>query len=201
MEINYLFLLIGLIAVLGDFIVPFILGKKYPNYSNLKDAISELGINKSPVKKQLSCWLITLGILFIIFSIGHTFIFSVYSWMHILYILGIIVFGVGCIIAGIFAEDPKRSKETVSGKIHGISSGVGFLFLIFNPLWMFGIVEIDSLKIFNLLFFILGFLSFVIFVISNYRKGPIIGLTGLWQRINLGILYLPLIVNYLVFVV
>ncbi|MCK4729731.1 MAG: hypothetical protein KAT28_00280 [Candidatus Aenigmarchaeota archaeon] len=79
MEIHYLFLLIGLIAVLGDFIVPFIIGKKYPNCSNLKDTISELGTNKSPVKKQLSCWLIILGLLFIIFSIGHTFIFSVYS--------------------------------------------------------------------------------------------------------------------------
>ncbi|MCK4729732.1 MAG: DUF998 domain-containing protein [Candidatus Aenigmarchaeota archaeon] len=107
----------------------------------------------------------------------------------------------GCIIAGIFAEDLKGLKETRSGKIHGIGSGVGFLFLIFNPLWMFGIMDIDNFKIFNLLFFILGFLSFAIFVISNYKKGPIIGLTGLWQRINLGILYLPLIVNYFVFVV
>ena len=198
MEIYLLFLSIGLIAVLGDFIVPYILGKKYLNYSNTKDAISELGTNKSPVKRQFSCWLITLGILLIIFSIGHTFIFSVYSWKHILYISGIIIFGVGCIISGIFAEDSKGSKETKSGKIHGISSGLGFIFLIFNPLWMSGIAEINSLKIFNLIFFILGLLSFVIFIISNYKKGAVISLTGLWQRINLVTLYIPMIVNYLI---
>ena len=159
MEIHLLFLLVGLTAVIGDFVVPYLLGKKYPNYSNLKDTISTLGTSRSPVKKKLSCWLITLGILLIIFSIGHVFIFTVYSWKHILYLLGLVIFGMGSILAGIFPEDVKGKKETMSGKIHGISSGLGFRFLIFNPLWMSLIIENNNLKIFNILFFVIGFHS------------------------------------------
>jgi len=34
-------------------------------------------------------------------------------------------------LAGIFPEDPEGITETISGKIHGIASGLGFLF--FNP--------------------------------------------------------------------
>jgi len=189
-----LFLSIGLIAVLGDFFIPLILGKKYPKYSSLKDTISTLGTKKSPVKKQLAYWLIILGILLLTFSIGHMFVFLIYTWKEILYILGIIIFGVGCILSGIFEEIPKGSEETLSGKIHGISSGLGFLFLIFNSLWMFFIAENIELKIFNICCFILGFLTFIIFLVSNKRDG----LTGLWQRINLATIYLPLILNYII---
>jgi len=195
MEIHLLFLSVGLIAVIGDFIVPYLLGKKYPNYSNLKDTISTLGTNKSPVKKQLSYWLITTGTLLLIFSVGHLFVFSSYSWKHILYLLGLVIFGMGSILAGIFPEDVKGEKETMSGIIHGISSGLGFIFLIFNPLWMFLIIENNNLKIFNILFFAIGFLSFVTFLVSYKRDR--VELLGLWQRINLAALYLPLIVNYL----
>lgn len=195
MEIHFLFLSVGLIAVIGDFIVPYLLGKKYPDYSNLKDTISTLGTNKSPVKKQLSYWLITSGTLLLIFSVGHLFVFSSYSWKHILYLLGLVIFGMGSILAGIFPEDVKGKKETMSGIIHGISSGLGFIFLIFNPLWMFLIIENNNLKIFNILFFAIGFLSFVTFLVSY--KTDRVGLLGLWQRINLASLYLPLIVNYL----
>lgn len=191
-----IFLLIGLIAVIGDFIVPCFLGKKYPRYNNLKDTISTLGTKNSPVKKQLSYWLITNGSLLLIFSIGHLSIFPIFSWKHVLYLLGIVIFGVGSILAGIFPEDPKESKETIFGKIHGISSGLGFIFLIFNTMWMFLIIEDNYIKIFNISFFILGLITFILFIISHKRDG----LTGLWQRINLATLYVPLIINYIVLV-
>ena len=193
MYVDLLFLSVGLIAVIGDFIVPYLLGKKYHNYGNLKDTISTLGTNNSPVKKQLSYWLIALGLLLLIFSVGHTHIFAVYSWKHILYLLGIIIFGIGCILSGVFGEDSKGSKETKSGKIHGISSGLGFISLTFNPLWIFLIIENAGMKIFNISFFILGFLTLILFL-ESYKRDR---LTGLWQKINLATLYLPLIVNYI----
>ena len=55
----------------GDFVIPAILGKWYPNYSNIRDTISELGTEKSPVKKQASIWLIFLGVLLICFGVGQ----------------------------------------------------------------------------------------------------------------------------------
>ncbi|MCD4756189.1 DUF998 domain-containing protein [bacterium] len=196
MEIHWLFLLTGLIAVIGDFVVPYLLGKKYPNYSNLRDTISTLGTSQSPVRRQLSYWLITTGTLLLIFSVGHLFVFTDCSWEHMLYILGLVVFGIGSILAGIFPEDVRGSKETVSGKIHGISSGLGFMFLAFNPLWMFLITENINVEIFSLVFFLMGIFSFVVFLVL-YKKGRSRFL-GLWQRVNLAILYLPLIVNYIV---
>jgi hypothetical membrane protein len=189
---SLIFLLVGLIATLGDFVVPYLLGKRYPNYSNFKDTISTLGTNKSPVKKYLSYSLITTGSLLLIFSVGHIFIFSTYSWQYILYVLGIAVFGIGSILAGIFPEDIRGSGETTSGKIHGISSGLGFICLIFSPLWMFLILDNNGLRIFNILFFTLGLLSFIAFMVSYKRDG----LTGLWQRVNMVTLYLPLMINY-----
>jgi len=192
MPTNIVFITIGLIATIGDFFVPYLLGKKYPDYSNLKDTISTLGTNKSPVKKLLSSSLITTGSLLVVFSIGHIFIFTNYPWENVLYILGVFVFGLGSILAGIFPEDVKGTEETTSGKIHGIASGLGFMFLTFNQLWMFLITEDIGLKTFNITFFVFGFLTFIIFVISYKRDG----LTGLWQRINLATLYLPLIINY-----
>jgi len=58
-------LLIGLAAMIGDFVMPLILGRKYPNHNALYDVISELGTQGSPVRKQISAWLIIEGILFI----------------------------------------------------------------------------------------------------------------------------------------
>lgn len=154
MKVSWIFLLTGLIATVGDFFVPYLLGNKYPNYSSLKDTVSTLGTNKSPVKQYLSYSLITTGSLLLIFSVGHVLIFSSYSWKHILYVLGIAIFGTGSIMAGIFPEDVRGSEETKSGKIHGISSGLGFIFLTFNQLWMFLILENNGLRIFNILFFL-----------------------------------------------
>ena len=79
--------------------------------------------------------LIAVGILFIIFSVGQGLAFTQIKWCHRLFILGIVLFGAGTILAGIFPEDPKGIAETISGKIHGIASGLGFIFLILNPLW------------------------------------------------------------------
>ena len=191
-----LIFLIGSIAVIGDFLIPALISRGYPNYCHLRNTISTLGTNKSPVKKQASIWLISLGTLFIIFGIGQNFLFNDLSWKHYLYIWGIIAFGIGAgIIAGIYPEDSKGVKETKNGKIHGIGAGFGFVFLLFNPLNAIWIYEFRDLKTFNIIIFISGILSFIVFVFSKNNKG-LFGLSGLWQRINLVILYLHLVLNY-----
>ena len=126
-------LLIGLIALVGDFIVPYILGRRYPNYDNFKHVISELGTKQSPVRKHLSCWLVIFGTLVVIFGIGQKLQFANQTWLHNLYLWGIIIFGIGAgVIAGLFPEDASGEEETVAGKVHGIFSGLGFIFLIID---------------------------------------------------------------------
>lgn len=104
---SIIFLMILLLATLGDFFVPIIIGIKYPGYHHLIDTISTLGTNKSPVQKSQCINLIAVGILFLIFSVGQGLAFTQINWCHGLFILGIVLFGIGTILAGIFPEDPK----------------------------------------------------------------------------------------------
>jgi hypothetical membrane protein len=194
---SHAFLLLGFIAVAGDFIIPAIISKRYPDYSQLHDTISTLGTNKSPVKKQTSIWLISLGFLLICFGIGQCLKFVDYSWKHLLYTWGILAYGVGAgIIAGIFPEDPKGIEETLSGKVHGISAGLGFIFLLINPLLALGIDEFNGLEWFNIGFFVVGLITFILFLMSEKNEKGIFALSGLWQRLNLLALYSPLLLNY-----
>ena len=194
---SIIFLVIFLLATLGDLFVPIIIGIKYMGYNHLIDTISTLGTSNSPVQKFQCINLIAVGILFIIFSVGQGLVFTQIKWCHRLFVLGIVLFGVGTILAGIFPEDPKGIAETISGKIHGIASGLGFIFLILNPLWAIWIVEFKDLKYLNITLFILAILTFVLFITSENIDSGILKYTGLFQRLNLIILYGHLILNYI----
>lgn len=196
-KITYImFFFILLIASLGDIIVPFFISTKYPGYNHLIHTISTLGTTKSPVQRYECLNLIVVGILFLIFSIGQWFLFKQKTWYHNWYTIGILIFSVGCILAGIFPEDPQGVAETSSGKIHGIASGLGFLFLILNPLWAIWIKELNDIRIVNLLLFIFAILTFVLFIVSEDKSSGFLKYTGLFQRLNLLILYGTLILNY-----
>ena len=194
---SIIFLVILLLATLGDLLVPIIIGVEYPGYNHLIDTISTLGTNVSPVQKFQCINLIVVGILFIIFSVGQDLSFTQVKWCHKLFIISIILFGVGSILAGIFPEDPKGISETISGKIHGIASGIGFIFLILNPLWAIWIAEFKNLRSVNITLFILAILTFILFVTSENINNGILQYTGLFQRLNLIILYGHLILNYI----
>ena len=194
---SIIFLVILLLAALGDLFIPMIIGNKYPGYNHLVDTISTLGTNKSPVQKFQCINLIAVGILFIIFSVGQGLAFTQIKQPHRLFILGIVLFGIGTILAGIFPEDPKDITETVSGKIHGIASGIGFIFLILNPLWAIWIAEFKDLRQVNMMLFVLAVLTFVLFLISENINSGFLKYTGLFQRLNLIILYGHLILNYI----
>ena len=185
--------------MIGDFVVPLILGRKYPNHNILYDVISELGTKGSPVRKQISAWLIILGILFVCFGIGQGLQFRNQTWAHWIYLWGIVMFGIGAgVIAGIFPEDTQGAEETVSGKIHGIFSGLGFMFLIMNPLWALWIDELNGLEGFNTIFFVLGVITFGLFAASENKGAGILGMSGLWQRLNMLVIYSAILVNFIV---
>jgi len=74
--------------------------------------------------------------------------------------------------------------------------GIGFIFLIFNPLWATFINEFKRYKSLNIILFILGILTFILFMVSENIEAGILQYTGLFQRINLLILYSVLIINF-----
>jgi len=196
-EQYYIFLAVLIIASLSDLLVPIFLGTKYPDYNHLYDSISTLGTKISPVKKWEGLNLILAGVLFSLFSIGQQFEFHYNTWNHNIYSTGIFVFGISCIMAGIFPEDPKGTRETNQGKIHGISSGIGFIFLMLCPLWALFIIEFKSNYLINIILLTLGILTFILFLSSKNHEKGILKYTGLFQRLNLIFLYSCLIINYI----
>ncbi|WP_347256334.1 DUF998 domain-containing protein [Anaerostipes sp. PC18] len=103
----------------------------------------------------------------------------------------------GCILSGIFSVGEVKSLATLSEKIHGYGSVIGFMCLTFAPLF----VGIYSYKINNIKFFyfsigcfILAILCFSCFVMGDKpnAKNTFLAFEGLWQRLSLLFMYLPL---------
>lgn len=191
------FLVILLVATIGDLLIPVLIGFKYPGYNHFYDTISSLGTDKSPVRVMQCLNLIVVGILLILFSFGQYKLFTSITWSNKLYLFGIIIFGIGSILAGIFPEDAMGGEETLSGKIHGIASGIGFLFLILNPLWSIWVKEFQGMRIYHIFTLILAALTFILFILSENKEHGILKYTGLLQRINLIILYSHIIVCFI----
>ena len=196
MGFNYLTLIVLIVAALADLLMPVLLGLKYPGYSHFRDTISTLGTKESPVKKQESLNLIIVGFLFLIFAFGQRYAFKNVEWSHNLYVLGIFAFGIGSILAGFFPEDPKEVEESMSGKIHGIASGLGFIFLILSPLWATFISDFNKYKMLNIILFGASILTFALFIISEKKENGFLQYTGLFQRLNIIILYGCLVFNF-----
>jgi hypothetical protein len=187
---------LGTIAMVGDFVVPSILGRSYSGYSHLKDTISTLGTAESPVKSQTKVWLIVLGGCFLIFAAGQAGQFHSFTWRHWLYLVGIAAFGLGAgIVAGLYPEDAVGMAETHSGKVHGIGSGLGSILLLLALLWARGIPEFAQVRIWNVLGFCIALAAFVLFLLSGRGGWSLRGLSGLWQRLYLAVVYGVLVVN------
>jgi hypothetical protein len=191
------FLVVLITAIATDLLIPFLLATRYPGYSHLRDTISALGAPGSPVQRYQSAALILVGSLLLVFAIGQGLSFQVIRWSHILFLLGIVLFGFGSILAGVFPQDPAGAAETISGKIHGIASGLGFLFLILNPLWALWIDEFSRLRVINAILFAAAILSFAVFLAFGKSTDGAFPYTGLFQRLNLAILYAHLLLNFL----
>ncbi len=192
-----IYLTILVVACLFDLIIPHIISRKYPNYNYIIDTISTLGTRTSPVQKQERLNLVFIGVLFVIFAIGQYILFDTIVWSNNLYFIGVLAFGIGSILAGIFPADQKGAKESISGKIHGIASGIGFILLIFNLLWGCFISDFSTNIILNFILFIFGFTTFVMFLISEKKDKEVFKYKGLLQRVNLTVLYTGLVVNFL----
>ena len=187
-------------ALTGEFIIPYTLAFHYPGYNHKKMVMSILGSRNSPVRKIYNTWLILLGI--ILLWASFQFYHQYNGISQALSLSGAIILATysigGCILSGIFSVNETKSLETIPEKIHGIGAGTGFIFLLFLPL----IISLLYFKIQQLIpgiicliLFVAAVVFFVLFVVSEREKfqTTAIGYTGLWQRLQLGCMYLPLL--------
>ena len=189
-----------IIACTGDFLTLFILGSKYPGYSQLYNTMSSLGASQSPVSVVISAWWIILGVLMIIFAFGFKAAFSpgnkyvkIAYWLLILYGLGE---GLG---SGIFKADMVSGSMSFSYIIHDLLGGAGVIGILILPLV---VLKTDisgpdprfrkfSYTIVILGSFFLILFTFRFFGLKDYFPGMY---TGLWQRLFVLMYYIYLLI-------
>lgn len=190
-----------IIAMIGDLVVSGVLSLFYKEYSGNKMSISALGNPSSPVRLPFNIWMVLEGILFLV-SIP-----AVYKCYHpvsggltVIVVVFIAVFAIGaCVFTGFFSVNESKEVVTTASKIHGAGSVLGFMLFLFVPLFI-AILSFknseNTMGIISIVCFVISLVFFVLFVMSDKPefKGTIIQNEGLWQRLNLAFMYLPLIV-------
>lgn len=102
----------------------------------------------------------------------------------------------GCIFTCFFSVNETKDVVTTASKIHGIGSVTGFMVFLFVPL-LLSILEFKNndkaIGVMTVASFVIAFLFFVLFVMSDKPQfsNTIIAKEGLWQRLNILFMYLP----------
>ena len=191
-----------LIAMAGDLLVSLVLPVFYGGYSTLRMSVSALGNPASPVRIPFNIWMLIEGILFLLaIPAVYRYFRPVSGGLTVTMAVFIAVFAVGaCIFTCFFSVNESKDVVTVASKIHGAGSVTGFMLFLFVPL----LVAILSFKsrngltgVASIISFVLAILFFALFVMADKPefKGTFIDNEGLWQRLNLAFMYLPLAVT------
>ena len=194
-----------LAAMAGDLLVSFLLSLFYGGYSNLKMSISAMGNPSSPVRIPFNIWMLIEGILFLMASpaVNNEFRPISVGITNALLIF-IAIFAIGaCILTCLFSVNTSKDVVTLASRIHGAGSVTGFMLFLFVPLLisilyykhqnrMMGTISIISFS--AALFF------FALFVMSDKQefKNTVIDNEGLWQRLNLAFMYLPVAITAII---
>ena len=188
-----------LIAIIGDLLVSTILSLFYKEYNIATMSISALGNPKSPVRLPFNIWMFLEGILFLLsLPVLYNRYHLISGWITIVLIAFIAVFGVGsCIFTAFFSVNETKDIVTISSKIHGAGSALGFIVFLFVPLLLAMLSFIDGetiIGVISIICFIISLVFFVLFVMSDKQEfaNTVISNEGLWQRLNLIFMYLPL---------
>ncbi|MFR8255457.1 MAG: DUF998 domain-containing protein [Ruthenibacterium sp.] len=192
-------LLLSLPAVLAlDLALPFLLAAPYRGYSHLTQAMSVLGNKKSPCHAIYNIWLAACGAAVALNSLMLRPLLAVYSKTAaaiLAVILCLYAVG-GCVLPAFFPVEEKKDLAGLSSRIHGYSSAAGFMLLAAAPP-LAGFLAyragFSMLALFSWLCFFLAIVFFTAFIMADkpsFRHTPI-AWEGLWQRLTLLCMYLP----------
>ena len=189
------------IAMAGDILVSLVLPLFYREYDILKTSISALGNPSSPVRVPFNIWMLAEGVLFLLAlpAVNRSFR-PISAGVTNALIVFIAVFAVGaCIFTCFFSVNESRDVVTVASKIHGAGSAAGFLLFLFVPLLVAVLYFKDrnaTMGVMSAACFVLSLVFFVLFIMSDKPdfRNTAIDNEGLWQRLNLVFMYLPLAV-------
>lgn len=188
-----------LLTIMGEFFLPWILGKYYDGYNSKTMVMSALGSPQSPVRVIYNTWLIWLGLFLTFVAIAYFLTARIdFPILSVLLLISIGTFAVGAgLISGIFHVNENKDIVTAASKIHAISAAIGFMTFLFFPLlngiltfkrdnFMFGVISVIS--------FILALIFFVCFIMGDKEQfqNTMLRHEGLWERLTLLCMYIPL---------
>ncbi|GMQ59613.1 hypothetical protein AN1V17_40120 [Vallitalea sediminicola] len=186
-------IIMWIVGCCGEFLVPFILSSRLKNYSNLRTVMSAIATKENGIIGILySLWLIIFGVIVVSVSYSIIDISSIGTYKAAIIILGL--YGIGCVICGIFPVNNTKEMITISAKIHGYVAVITFFMLMFIPLLLKKELYangLNGLAIGSNFVFISAFVLFVLQITSEREQfaGMLLGNTGLWQRLYLGVIY------------
>jgi len=189
----------GLVAIVGDVLLPFVIAAMQPGYDHVSQYMSELGAPGRAGASFLSIWWIASGVLTIGLAVGlHLGTGRArLAWAGPLMVAGFGLFtGIG---SGLFPCDEGCLGETFSGRMHDHLNAVGAISQLVAPgvLWLrwrkserwWGFRSWTVAGQVALL------LSFVLFMaVGEGTHGQVGSLAGLAQRLYQGSFYLWLAV-------
>ncbi|MBD5118253.1 MAG: DUF998 domain-containing protein [Clostridiales bacterium] len=183
----------------ADLIIPLLLAPAYRGYNHLTQVMSVLGNSKAPFHLIYNVWLIAFGVAILIDALQfYPTIAQTSGTISILLFFVIAAYAIGgCILSGIFSVGETKGLETLSEKVHGYGSAIGFLLLTLAPLLIgvyFFKISNGLLGSLSLLCFLFAAAFFVLFIMADKPsyKGTVIALEGLWQRLSLLFMYVPI---------
>ena len=182
--------LICIAACIGDILVSSILGSYYPGYNHLRDTLSQMGSDISPVAQMMSIWWIVLGSMFVFLGIsfGKSFFkpnkyVTIASWL-------IVFYGIGeSICSGVFPVNYNENGFDLISLLHIILSGLGVLSIMILPLVLqriFTKKDFPSFYRYSYLAVALGLLFISLFSLAKSIDNPqnfFVQYKGLWQRL------------------
>lgn len=183
----------GLLACVGDILVPEILAGSYPGYDPVMQAESILGAAGSPVAGWFTTWSVCLALLLFVFAWGLQQAFwptvkgmDLAVWLLVVYGIGE---GLG---SGVFPFNHNGGGLSLTGKLHAVLSVVGLAALYLLPLvWLLRPpAEGPRLRVISWVTLLLGSLFMLLF---GAAKAELCWGLGLWQRAYLVVYYVYLL--------
>jgi hypothetical protein len=185
-------------AVIGDFSLPYYLGRFYSDFNQMTMIISQLGEPTSPVQNYFNNGSVVTGTLFVLASFGIYNFFQSESKRFAQIIAGAIaLYGFGdCILTGLVHISESASFFSPAYFLHAAFSGISMVAMMFVPLLLTYQAALNQQKVLSLFYSICLIVSILALLLFAAYYLPVIGrwlssTRGFWQRLSLFFLYLP----------
>lgn len=185
-------------AVVGDFSLPYFLGRFYPEFDQMTMIISQLGEPTSPVQSYFNNGSVVTGTLFVLSSFGVYAFFQSESKRLAQVLAGAIaLYGFGdCILTGLVHISESANFFSPAYFLHAAFSGISMVAMMFVPLSLAYQASLNHQKAVSLFYTICLIGSILALILFAAYYLPMIGrllsaTRGFWQRLSLFFLYLP----------